>query len=394
MIRDNWQGKVIAFCFAVVLWSYVHISKYDTVILNVPVSYVNIPNELAYVIRPSVFTKVTIRGRKQDLTFSTSSLQGKVDLSSGSIGVHDYPLTLSTSLFPDSITISYKDKISVHLDKIFQTYLWVKVPFKGNIAEGYRQGRLEVKPHKILCFGTKNHFSKQIKILSKPLNITKVTKKITTQLALLSPHPMIRLATQSVEVEMDILKKDITNERKFNDISIQVTNLHPKIYTKLGNTKVDFIVRGDPKILEQLNSNLFKAVVNLDWFDYNEKTPENYIGQLNSPMSVPISPLITAFKEQVMIVEVLPSDVAISLHLIKETVTPSGIATKDIPEVYKTRTAEPSGSEVFSVDTASEENIQNTKDDFELITSPQKKDRLPNSIERQSSSVEKTLQIQ
>ena len=312
-VTSNWQIKLLSLISAIILWAYVHVSKFDTIKLNLPVNYLNLPTTLTYVKKPPNFVSLYVRGRKGQLQFSISRFKAKVDLTDAVIGTKKYNVVFDTSVLPAGIDIVSISKTTLSIDKKIKKYLWVKVPIKGVIAQGFRKGRLGIIPQRILCVGPETILRNLQYINTTALKVSNHKQTIKQTLSIESYSKYIVPSTSSVQVILNVFKENINNEKRFSGITIKFINAIPNVQVTSEPKTVDFIVQGLPNLLNQLNANAFQAIIDLSKIDSDIILDKAQV----ITTTVPITPRLTKATDQLVVLDIIPSEVTVSISSIK-----------------------------------------------------------------------------
>lgn len=160
----DWQVKTICLLLSIGLYYYVINEDVEERSLQVPLTVVNKPKNLAISTNIPKYVRVYLKGDKGILSrISRKSIQGEIDL----IGAVDqekqeFSITLEKIDLPEGIKIvSYKpEKITLQFEEIETKELQLIPQVVGNPAEGYEKGRVKVAPEFITVSGPKSQLDK------------------------------------------------------------------------------------------------------------------------------------------------------------------------------------------------------------------------------------------
>lgn len=272
-LTHNWKPKLLSLFFAIVFWTYVQELQYDTVNLAVPIEYVNYPKNLFWRKEPPRFVKISVRGKKDEIKFPTSSLKAIVDLSQAKPGFGIYHVQFDKKQIPEKISISgFNNVVKIEFDRGVLKAMTVKANIQGDVAEGYKKGRITVNPVKVLVEGPAKVLNRLRVLETKPIVINDLKETFTYHTQLSAENSVKMLNGRDIEVTVTVYKQNTTNEKVIENVKIDILGKDPALNVSLSSTTVKIYVRGDSEALKKVDANQYHAYINLDGTRFIQKT--------------------------------------------------------------------------------------------------------------------------
>ncbi|OGV36529.1 MAG: hypothetical protein A2X48_04100 [Lentisphaerae bacterium GWF2_49_21] len=229
IIRHDYLRKLIALCFALLVWWKISIQiGIEEIVRNVPVQIatseqtVNLDEDIRYV-------DLTVRGRSQKRLNLLSPNDFKIEIE---IGDNEYvpgkPLTVKilksasiTKPFGISITRTSPEIVSIYLDKKAAKEVPVNARFTGMTSEDYACGEVKLIPEKVKITGPESIISPIIRVHTDPIFLDPKTIEDFEYLAKISEAGgKVKVFPPKVTAHVEIYRKFDT--RIFSGVPISV----------------------------------------------------------------------------------------------------------------------------------------------------------------------------
>jgi YbbR domain-containing protein len=181
----------------------------------------------------------------------------------------------------------------------------VKVVFKGQIGNGYRETNISVSPPAITVFSPDPKIVDALPgyIETIPIDLTGAHSDIDIQASLYLPEGVTIVGNQTVEVQVGIAA--IEGSITLSNMLVKVINLGPGLAGTASPYTVDVILSGPLLLLDQLTGNQVHVTV-----DLTGKTPGDY----------QITPVVTVDIPTILVESILPGTIRVTV--INATPTP------------------------------------------------------------------------
>ena len=148
---------IFAVAIAVMLFGFVQNEENpaESGSFNVPIDIENVPSGLVIVgedATPSVQVRVNAP-RENWVSIRSSSFRATVDLSRGSPGTLEYPVTVEASDTRVRIVEVSPPRVTVRLDETLERPIQVRIVRSGNVPFGYELGEPEIDPNSVVVSG-------------------------------------------------------------------------------------------------------------------------------------------------------------------------------------------------------------------------------------------------
>ena len=297
---NNWRAKLICLFISFLLWGYVRISKYDTIKLELPVSYKKLPEYLSFSSEPPKFISLEIRGRKTDLNFNYVPVQGEIDLSKAHIGTTNYIVKHPPLLLPSRVEIVDEPKISLTIEKLKQKLVRINAIPKGNIIENYKLGYPIIVPDKILLQGPES----KIKLYSDVnvyVDVSNAQEDIDTFVDI-NPIPNIKFVTSNhINVKFQVIQDKILTHQIIESIPISILNYDTNKNFILETKEAKVTIEGDPKVIANLNKSDINVSINFDGVDFIN----------TDEIILPVTATLFKYNESLLVVSVIPNTIKV-----------------------------------------------------------------------------------
>jgi len=317
IIVENWQAKLVSIILSFAVWIYVQQSKLQTVNISVPVIYTNKPDNLYYREDPSRYIKMTLQGREENIKFPTGSFKVYVDLRNAVKGKSFYNVIFDKMQLPEKVNLlEIPEKIEVNFDATYKKKLFVKALLVGEVADGYKRGRIQIVPDEVWAEGPESMLKGLNIISTLPINIEGVKENIIRTIQLDAPAQVSLVEVQSVDLKMLVYQENLSNEKIIDSVPIQILNLDPALSVHLSTTTIRVHIQGDPKNLAAINSGSIQASIDLEGTRYNSRT--NNILPFATESGIQVSTRFLQSTIKANIVEIIPETITVRFDVKPE----------------------------------------------------------------------------
>ncbi|MGD9498071.1 MAG: YbbR-like domain-containing protein [Armatimonadota bacterium] len=168
-IRDNWPAKLLSLVVAVVLWFYVLGAEdpQKTQALTVPVTTVNVPEDLEVIAVTPESVELRVRGRESALRqLQERRIRVVADLSNGRVGKNEVPLQVSGVPLGINVVPTYQSSATVELDKVVERIRPVQIERQGEPARGFVIDQIVAEPAEVLVIGATSRVREVSRVLA------------------------------------------------------------------------------------------------------------------------------------------------------------------------------------------------------------------------------------
>jgi YbbR domain-containing protein len=272
IIRRDYLRKLIAICFALLVWWKISMQiGVEEIIRNVPVNIVT--SEQTVNLDDSVrYVDITIRGRSQKRLNQLSPSDFKIQLE---VGDNAYaptkPVTFKviraasfSKPFGVTITKTNPEILVLHFDKVVTKELPVIARFTGMTSEDYACGEVKLVPDKAAISGPESVMNSISRLQTEPIFLDRRTTEDFEYIAKITePHGKVSLVPPKVLAQVEIYKKFDT--RIFSGIPVYVlgTANSGKTVRRIAPSNVDITVSGVKSTLEVMNGSELSAFIDI-----------------------------------------------------------------------------------------------------------------------------------
>lgn len=209
IITKNVWLKLASLGLAVVLWFFVILSARSGISFDIPVMYINIPQDLDLADIPKSVS-VTVEGQERILKrLKSSDIDAVVDLHEAKEGKNYYALTSENFTLPETLEITSIEPqmLALTLEKHFKKTVPVQPSILGVPAPGYAIFDIRVVPGELALEGAKEAVSRIVNVKTEPIEISGVNSDIRYKAKLELPNSGVRSGVQKVDVYILVRKK-------------------------------------------------------------------------------------------------------------------------------------------------------------------------------------------
>ncbi len=271
--------KLLSVCFAIAIWAFAPSPNKELTEVKffVPVSYVNLPKELAIVSDPLQSISVSVELAKNELAqVHPSMFQVVIDLEGAHQGDKEYEISRKAVSAPDNIRILEIEPNLVNLsfEEIIEKELTIKPVFLGEPAQGYVLEQITMIPPSVRTKGLISELSKIEQLNTKAVNIEGIDSDIEMLAHIIFPKGVtaIEPAPEYYTVQITVGSEPIN--MRFLNIPIGIMN-HEYV-TKINPRSFNMLVRGPRSLMENFKKQDIQAFIDLEGYkpgNYKIKAP-------------------------------------------------------------------------------------------------------------------------
>ncbi|MEK6775651.1 MAG: CdaR family protein [bacterium] len=222
LLKDFWI-KAFSLVFAFFLWFSIVGGESAEEVFPIPLTIVNIPENMIIKNDIADFVNVRIRGQKAVLnSLNVKQIAVELNLKDAKEGEN------IITLFPEEVKL-YEglsvarispSQVTVELSKLAEKWLPVETDFFGTVAKGYELGKVAATPSRVEVMGLQDALKDQEKIKTARIDLFGKDRSFSVEVDLrpLSGNVYIK-GHKKVQVDVDILEK--TGKREFRDIPVK-----------------------------------------------------------------------------------------------------------------------------------------------------------------------------
>ena len=213
MIREilakNIWLKIASLVLAIILWFFVVMSGHSVIVLNVPVKFINMPQEIEMVDMAKT-VRLGIEGQERILKgINQEDISVVVDLETAKAGKSLYSLSSEDIILPKRLIIKSisPQTISLVLEERMHKKVSVKSVIVGLPAKGFSVENIKITPNKVMIEGPKSLVKRIYSVKTEPLDVTGTVENLHYTAFLDMTKPNVRSDTKEIEVNISV-KKD------------------------------------------------------------------------------------------------------------------------------------------------------------------------------------------
>ncbi len=270
IIRHDYLRKLIALCFALLVWWKVSMQiGIEEIIRNVPVNIVT--DEKTAILDEGVkYVDLTVRGRSQKRLNLLSPNDFKMEIH---IGENSYvpgkPISFNimktasmSKPFGVNVTKITPDIQTFRFDRKIVREMPVNAKFTGITSEDYACGEVRLIPDKVMVSGPESVVSMFARVNTEPIYLDqKTVEDFEYAVKISEPGNKVVVTPQKVSAHVEIYKKFDT--RTFTGLPVSVLNLPGSGLNirKISPSNVDVTVNGVKSSIEVMNGSEISAFV-------------------------------------------------------------------------------------------------------------------------------------
>ncbi|OGV55745.1 MAG: hypothetical protein A2X45_15810 [Lentisphaerae bacterium GWF2_50_93] len=292
IIRHDYLRKLIALCFALLVWWKVSMQiGIEEIVRNVPVNViagentVNLDDSVKYV-------DITVRGRSQKRLNLLSPTDFKIELH---VGDNAYmpgkPLTFNilksasvSKPFGINVAKFSPEMLVLRFDRKITRDMPVNARFTGMTSEDYACGEVKLTPDRVRVSGPESILSSFARVHTEPIFLDQKTVEDFEYIARIAdPGGKAVISPQKVTAHVEIYRKIDT--RVFSGLPISILSApgSGKLVKKITPTNVDVTAGGVKSSLEVMNGSEISTFVDAS----ASKEPGIYKLKVQSHVALP-----------------------------------------------------------------------------------------------------------
>ncbi|MBR6449957.1 MAG: hypothetical protein IKS96_08445 [Fibrobacter sp.] len=266
--------KITALICAMALWFYVISLKDFQLTMEVPLTFVKLPEALAIASKPPSTVSVTVEGKPLDLIRLQSQKQSAmvVDMHNAELGSKRIHLDAKNFTAPNFSSVHYiePDNQYLFIDVAVDTRIERSIPIKNNVSFNAAPGYVLVQPPKLLredllVSGARNALTRIIDIPTDSLffDSIKVSKTYSIPLGTEQLPPFVTPSDTVAKIFVDVQK---IKSKAFVNIPIQLIGFYDRALNSLSPQQATVEITGGDKVIEAINSNDIELFIEYNRF--------------------------------------------------------------------------------------------------------------------------------
>ena len=172
-LTKNIGLKLASLILAIALWFFVILSGRSGIFMDIPIMYINVPQEFEVVDFPKTVS-VNIEGQERLIkNLKQNEINAVINLSDAKAGKSFYTLTHENIKRPQTLEITSIEPqtISITIEKLLRKTVSVQPAVVGVPEHGFVIVEIKVTPEEIVIEGPRNIISKINNIKTEPIDI-------------------------------------------------------------------------------------------------------------------------------------------------------------------------------------------------------------------------------
>ena len=226
-VTHNWLPKSISIVVAAGIWYYVNSLEITEQTLNLPINFINLPQDYMIVSSSDSIAELSLNARKNILNNNAilKEFNPYVDLGNARIGEYEYKISLNITNTELKNQVSLKKQyVTIKIDRIENKTLPIKPKIIGQVSEGYVMESILLNTNNASLKGAAESLKDIQYIETGPIDITGVTNDIESIVKLSAPQYTAEILPSEVLVQIQIQEKRVTREEVF---PVKLVNLPP-----------------------------------------------------------------------------------------------------------------------------------------------------------------------
>ena len=266
--------KITALVCAMALWFYVISLKDFQLTMEVPLTFVKLPEALAIASKPPSTVSVTVEGKPLDLIRLQSQKQSAMvaDMHNAELGSKRIHLDAKNFVAPNFSSVHYiePDNQYLFIDVAVDTRIERSIPIKNNVTFSAAPGYALVQPPKLIkeelmVSGARNALTRIIDIPTDSLffDSIKVSKTYSVPLETEQLPPFVTPSDSVAKIVVDVQK---IKSKAFNSIPIQLIGFYDRALNSLSPQQATVEITGGEKVIEAIKSNDIELFIEYNRF--------------------------------------------------------------------------------------------------------------------------------
>ena len=270
-LLKNWQLKLIALIFALLLWFHVKSEREYVIEASIPLRVAGYPDYLSLTEPPPESLTVRLMGKgKVLLPLTPTRLKAEVVLNQAEKGVGSYRLSQKDIQIPENYDITvigiYNPHILTYeLDSLKTREVRVSPVFSGKLPTGYvHTGDLDVYPPLVSLRGPAKVIRSRRQVSSGAIALESRTNSFTVDVAVRNDHPFIQVDPETVTVTYSIER---IIEKNVEGLAVTPFAAPRNIVYTVEPERIDLVVKGAESLVSGLDVEKVEVKINLRGLD-------------------------------------------------------------------------------------------------------------------------------
>lgn len=266
--------KITALVCAMALWFYVISLKDFQLKMEVPLTFVKLPEALAIASKPPSTVSVTVEGKPLDLIRLQSQKQSAmvVDLHNAELGSKRIHLDAKNFVAPNFASVHYiePDNQYLFVDVAVDTRIERSIPIKSNVSFNAAPGYVIVQPPKLMhedlmVSGARNALTRIIDVPTDSMFFDSLKASNTFSVPLVTEMlpPFVTPSDSVAKIFVEVQK---IKSREFKDIPIQLIGFYDRALNSLSPQKTTVVVTGGAKVVDAIHDNDIELFIEYNRF--------------------------------------------------------------------------------------------------------------------------------
>jgi YbbR domain-containing protein len=294
--------KITALVCAMALWFYVISLKDFQLTMEVPLTFVKLPEALAIASKPPSMVSVTVEGKPLDLIRLQSQKQSAmvVDMHNAELGSKRIHLDSKNFVAPNFASVHYvePDNQYLFIDVAVDTRIERSIPIKSNVNFNAAPGYVIVQQPKLtqedlLVSGARNALTRIIDISTDSAFIDSIKESKTYSVKLMTEllPPFVTPSDSMAKIFVDVQK---IKSKEFKNIPIQLIGFYDRALNTLSPQQATVEVTGGDKVIEAIKHNDIELFIEYNRFAIEDADSLAPTVKLNLPPDIDRSMSIKA----------------------------------------------------------------------------------------------------
>jgi YbbR domain-containing protein len=208
IIAKNIWLKIASLVLAITLWFFVVMSGHSLIVLNVPVKFINMPQEIE-IVDMAKTVRLEIEGQERTLKgINQEDIRVVVDLETAKAGKNLYSLSSEDIILPKRLIVKSisPQTLSLVLEERMHKKVFVKSVIVGLPAKGFSVESIKITPEKVMIEGPKSLVKRIYSVKTEPLDVTGTVENLHFTAFLDMTKPNLRSDIKEIEVNISVIK--------------------------------------------------------------------------------------------------------------------------------------------------------------------------------------------
>jgi len=294
--------KITALVCAMALWFYVISLKDFQLTMEVPLTFVKLPEALAIASKPPSTVSVTVEGKPLDLIRLQSQKQSAmvVDMHNAELGSKRIHLDAKNFVAPNFSSVHYvePDNQYLFIDVAVDTRIERSIPIRNNTNFNAAPGYVIVQQPKLIqeylkVSGARNALTRIIDISTDSIFVDSIKASQTYSVKLMTEllPPFVTPSDSVAKIVVDVQK---IMSKEFKNIPIQLIGFYDRALNTLSPQQATVEVTGGEKVVQAIKHNDIELFIEYNRFAIEDADSLAPTVKLNLPPDIDRSMSIKA----------------------------------------------------------------------------------------------------